>query len=162
MAVAATAGLAGVLIAHQSGGAHLALSHAGSGSAGSGSSSSGSSTSPPSSGSSSGPPSSTAPGGNAAPSGPSKSATGALEQYGYGEMSVKVTVSGTKVLSVSVATLRVADQYSQAIADQVVPMLRHEVLQASSARISAVAGATYTSEAYAASVQSALDKLGVK
>jgi uncharacterized protein with FMN-binding domain len=58
-----------------------------------------------------------------------------------------------------VPVLRVAEPTSQQIADQVLPMLRSEVLAADSARINAVTGATYTSEAYAASVQSALDKL---
>jgi uncharacterized protein with FMN-binding domain len=44
----------------------------------------------------------------------------------------------------------------------VLPMLRAQVLSSHSASISAVSGATYTSQAYAASLQSALDKLGVK
>ena len=41
-------------------------------------------------------------------------------------------------------------------------MLKSEVLAAHSARINAVSGATYTSQAYAASIQSALDKLHLK
>jgi uncharacterized protein with FMN-binding domain len=41
-------------------------------------------------------------------------------------------------------------------------MLRNEILSAQSAHINAISGATYTSEAYAYSVQSALDALGVK
>jgi uncharacterized protein with FMN-binding domain len=87
------------------------------------------------------------------------SAVGASEQYGYGILSVKVTVSGGKITDVSLANLRVAESYSQMIAQQVVPMLRQEVLAANSARVNGVSGATYTSEAYLMSTQSALDKL---
>ncbi|MHB8244118.1 MAG: FMN-binding protein [Acidimicrobiales bacterium] len=89
-------------------------------------------------------------------------ATGAMEQYGYGEFSVKVSVANGKLVQATAVGLKTADSYSQQIAQQVIPMLRREVLSAQSARISAVTGATYTSEAYAASVQSALDKLHAK
>jgi uncharacterized protein with FMN-binding domain len=86
-------------------------------------------------------------------------ATGKLVPYGYGELAVQVTASGKKITSVRVATLRTADQYSQQLADQVIPTLRSEVLSAQSARINVVSGATYTSEAYASSLQSALATL---
>jgi len=82
--------------------------------------------------------------------------------YGYGELSVTVTVRGTQITAVSVPLLRTAEPYSQQIAEQVLPMLRSEVLAAHSAQIHAVSGATYTSAAYAQSIQSALDKLHVK
>ncbi|HLW45759.1 MAG TPA: FMN-binding protein [Acidimicrobiales bacterium] len=85
--------------------------------------------------------------------------TGALEQYGYGQLSVRVTMSGGKITKAVLATLQTADTYSQQLASQVVPILQREVLSAQSARINALSGATYTSEAYAYSVQSALDKL---
>lgn len=98
----------------------------------------------------------------ASPTGPAQQVTGAVEQYGYGELSVKVTVRGSQVTGVSVPVLRTADPYSQQLAAQVLPMLRSEVLRAHSARIYAVSGATYTSQAYADSVQSALDKLHIK
>lgn len=88
-----------------------------------------------------------------------KSATGATEQYGYGALSVQVTMSGAKIVNVQIGSLNTADTYSQQLAAQVVPSLRREVLTAQSARISTISGATYTSEAYAASVQSALDRL---
>ena len=86
-------------------------------------------------------------------------ATGAAEQYGYGELSARVTISGGHIAAVSVPLLRTAEQYSQQLADQVIPMLRREVLAAQSARIQAISGATYTSQAYAMSVQAALDKV---
>ena len=97
-----------------------------------------------------------------APSGVARTATGTSEQYGYGVLAVKVTVQGRQITDVSVASLQTAEQYSQSLAQQVIPTLRGEVLSAQSAHINGISGATYTSEAYAYSVQSALDKLGVK
>ena len=98
----------------------------------------------------------------AAPAGAAKTALGSSEQYGYGVLAVKVTARGGRITDVSVATLQTAEQYSQRLAQQVIPVLRNEVLSAQSARINAISGATYTSEAYAYSVQAALDSLGVK
>ena len=91
-----------------------------------------------------------------------RSAVGATEQFGYGLLDVKVTVSGTRITDLSVPTLRVAEFTSQQICEQAIPLLRSEVLTAQSARIDAVSGATYTSEAYAASLQAALDALHMK
>jgi uncharacterized protein with FMN-binding domain len=88
-----------------------------------------------------------------------RQSTGPLVPYGYGELAVKVNVSGGKITSVNVVRLRTAEQYSQSLAQQVVPMLRSEVLQAQSARINGVSGATYTSEAFAASLQGAMKQL---
>lgn len=91
--------------------------------------------------------------------GQAKSATGAVVGYGYGELSVTVTVRSGQITDVSVPLLRTAEPYSQQLAQQVIPMLKSEVLAVHSARIHGVSGATYTSEAYAQSIQSALDKL---
>jgi uncharacterized protein with FMN-binding domain len=90
------------------------------------------------------------------------SATGASEQYGYGELTARVTLSGGHITNVTVPVIRTAEQYSQQLASQVIPMLRGEVLAAQGASINAVSGATYTSQAYALSVQAALDKLHFK
>lgn len=86
-------------------------------------------------------------------------AVGAAEQYGYGLLSVRVTMKGNRIVDVSLASLQTAESYSQQLAQQVVPMLRKEVLAAQSAQVSTVSGATYTSEAYLYSLQSALDRL---
>jgi uncharacterized protein with FMN-binding domain len=95
----------------------------------------------------------------ATPGATSGTATGTLEQYGYGELAARVTVAGGHITAVSVPQLRTAEQYSQQLAQQVIPMLRQEVLAAQSAHIQAVSGATYTSQAYASSVQAALDQV---
>jgi uncharacterized protein with FMN-binding domain len=119
-----------------------------------------------------GPPAS-APGSAASPAAPvagpralrptaASSVTGVSEQYGYGELTASVTVSGGHITDVKVPVIRTAEQYSQQLASQVIPMLRNEVLAAQSASINAVSGATYTSQAYALSVQAALDKAHFK
>lgn len=100
--------------------------------------------------------------GPAQAAGPARQVTGVVEQYGYGELAVTVTVHGSQITGVAVPVLRTAEPYSQQLAEQALPVLEHEVLAAHSARISAVSGATYTSQAYADSVQSALDKLHLK
>jgi uncharacterized protein with FMN-binding domain len=46
------------------------------------------------------------------------------------------------------------------IASYSVPVLSQEVLSSQSANVDTVSGATYTSEGYLQSVQSAIDKLG--
>ncbi|MHB1584173.1 MAG: FMN-binding protein [Acidimicrobiales bacterium] len=88
--------------------------------------------------------------------------TGTAEQYGYGILSVRVAVANARISAVQVARLQTADSYSQQIANQVIPYLKREVLTAQSARINGISGATYTSEAYALSVQSALNRLHFK
>ncbi|HET9076894.1 MAG TPA: FMN-binding protein [Acidimicrobiales bacterium] len=95
-----------------------------------------------------------------APRPATRSATGSLVQYGYGQLAVRVTLDGTRITDVSLASIQVAEQTSQYIAQQSVPVLRNEVLSAQNARIQAVSGATYTSEAYIRSLQSALSRAG--
>jgi uncharacterized protein with FMN-binding domain len=53
------------------------------------------------------------------------------------------------------------DQRSARINTSAEPILREEAIATDSADVSVVSGATYTSEAYAASLQSALDQLGL-
>ena len=103
----------------------------------------------------------TTPGVKAGP-GAVRSAVGVSEQFGYGVLDVKVTVSGNRITDVSVPSLQVAEPTSQQICDQAIPLLRSEVLAAQSDRIDGVSGATYTSEAYYLSLQAALDALRVK
>jgi len=102
------------------------------------------------------------PGRPAGAGGGTHSATGALERYGYGELAVRVTVSRNRITNVTVPALQTADPTSRQISDQAIPMLRSEVLAADGASINGVSGATFTSEAYATSVQAALDKLHLR
>lgn len=86
-------------------------------------------------------------------------AEGPNEQFGYGELAVEVTVRGGHITNVTVPSLQTAEPTSQQICEQAIPMLTSEVLSAQGLNINAVSGATYTSEAYAQSLQAALDKL---
>jgi uncharacterized protein with FMN-binding domain len=104
----------------------------------------------------------TGPGAQAGNSGPARTATGVVEQYGYGELSVTVTARGSQITGVSVPLLRTAEPYSQQLAQQVIPMLRAQVLAVHGVQIHGVSGATYTSVAYVRSIQSALDKLHIR
>lgn len=88
-----------------------------------------------------------------------RSATGPAEQFGYGSIAVRVTVEGNRITSVSVVSLHTLEPTSQQISTAAIPVLRSEVLSAQSAGISAVSGATYTSQGYDQSLQAALDKL---
>ena len=87
------------------------------------------------------------------------SSTGPIEQYGYGQLNVRVTITGNKITHLAVPTLQTAEQYSQQLAAQVIPMLTSEVLKAQSININGISGATYTTEAYVTSLQSALKSL---
>jgi uncharacterized protein with FMN-binding domain len=104
----------------------------------------------------------TGPAAQAGNSGPARTATGVVEQYGYGELSVTVTARGNQITGVSVPLLRTAEPYSQQLAQQVIPMLRAQVLAVHGVQIHGVSGATYTSVAYVRSIQSALDKLHIR
>jgi uncharacterized protein with FMN-binding domain len=78
-------------------------------------------------------------------------------------MSVKVTVSGHKILKVGIASIDDGGSpRSQYIDQQSIPMLEQEVMQAQSANIQGVSGASYTSAGFVQSLQSALHTLGFK
>jgi uncharacterized protein with FMN-binding domain len=83
--------------------------------------------------------------------------TGPAISYFFGTAQVKVTVANGKITDVTAVQLP-EEGRSGWISSQVEPMLRNEVLAAQSARINLISGATFTSEAYAESLQAALDK----
>jgi uncharacterized protein with FMN-binding domain len=84
--------------------------------------------------------------------------TGASEQTRYGDIQVAITVSGGKITEVTTPTLQADDGRSERINSEAVPLLKQEVLQAQSAEVSMISGATFTSEGYLTSLQSALDQ----
>jgi len=83
--------------------------------------------------------------------------TGVLVRTRFGDVQVQVTVKNGKISDVLAIQLPTHGR-SGAISQAVAPMLHDEALQAQSAQIDIVSGATYTSEAYAQSLQSALDQ----
>jgi uncharacterized protein with FMN-binding domain len=100
--------------------------------------------------------------GTSSTSSASGTATGAAEETRYGLVQVKVTVSEGRIEDVTAVELSATDAHSEQINSEAVPELRQEVLSAQSAQIDGVSGATYTSQGYEASLQSALDQLGFK
>jgi uncharacterized protein with FMN-binding domain len=100
--------------------------------------------------------------GRATVGGGTHSVTGAVEQFGYGELAVRVTVTGSRITNVTVPALQTAEPFSRQLSEQAIPLLRSQVLAADGASINGVSGATFTSEAYATSLQAALDKLHLK
>jgi len=85
-----------------------------------------------------------------------------LVNYNYGVLSVSVTASGKKITNVGIASLNDGGNFrSQSIDQQSIPILEQQALQAQSANIQGVSGASYTSAGFAQSLQSALSKLGL-
>jgi uncharacterized protein with FMN-binding domain len=82
--------------------------------------------------------------------------TGTVEHFRWGDVQVRVTVQGGRLVAVEMV-LSPSDDRSRRINSQAQPILESEAIAAQSADIDAVSGATYTSEAYAASLQAALD-----
>jgi uncharacterized protein with FMN-binding domain len=74
----------------------------------------------------------------------------------YGDVQVKLVVSGGKITDVVALQYPTDRPQSAYISSVAVPLLRTEVLQAQSAQIDVISGATFTSDSYAQSVQAAL------
>lgn len=96
-----------------------------------------------------------------APRPASQNILGNAVQTPYGVVQVKVSLSGSKITNVSFAQLTANDGTSQQINSQAAPILLQQTLSAQSAQIDGVSGASYTSQGYDQSLQSALDKAGV-
>ena len=88
-----------------------------------------------------------------------QTATGNAYQFRFGIVQVAVTVEGDQIVDVQALQMPDGDRHSASISQQVEPMLRESALAVDSANIDIVSGATYTSTAYAYSLQSALDQL---
>jgi uncharacterized protein with FMN-binding domain len=86
--------------------------------------------------------------------------TGASQDTPFGSVQVKIVTAGGKITDVVPLQLTDAGGRSVEISNYATPILRSEVIQAQSAKVSGVSGATYTSEGYLSSVQSALDQAG--
>jgi uncharacterized protein with FMN-binding domain len=76
----------------------------------------------------------------------------------FGNVQVQVTVSNGKITKLVAVDYPNADPQSAEISQYSIPVLGQEVLQAQGTNIDVVSGATYTTQAYAQSVQAALDK----
>jgi uncharacterized protein with FMN-binding domain len=86
--------------------------------------------------------------------------TGPAVETPYGPVQVAVAEEGSKIVDVKALQMPTEHALSQEISEQVAPMLRTEALQAQSAAINVISGATYTSEGFASSLQAALRQVG--
>ena len=91
-----------------------------------------------------------------------RTAVGPQVNYSWGVLSVSVTVSGTKITKVGIASLDDGgNPRSQSIDQYSIPELEQQAVAAQSANIQGVSGASYTSAGFVQSLQSALHTLGV-
>ena len=88
--------------------------------------------------------------------------TGGVAQTQWGPVQVQITVSGGKVTDAQAVVVPSGNMRDMAINQYAVPILNQEAVQASSAHIDAVSGATVTSGGYITSLQSALDAAGLR
>ncbi len=76
----------------------------------------------------------------------------------YGDVQVRVVISNGHITDVQAVQLPSDRAESAYISQQVGPWLRSEALHAQSANIDIISGATYTSQSYAQSLESALQQ----
>lgn len=93
-----------------------------------------------------------------APASASTVVTGITVDTRYGPIQLQVTFSGTTITAITALQTPDQDGRSVSINEQAVPILTQEALTSQSASIDTVSGATYTSEGYMRSLQSAIDQ----
>ncbi|MFJ9835335.1 FMN-binding protein [Streptomyces sp. NPDC101169] len=101
------------------------------------------------------------PGTTKAPATGTRTATGDTVQTRWGPVQVRVTIKSGKLTDVTAVTYPTENPRDQEINSYAIPQLRREALDAQSAQIDSVSGATYTSDGYRRSLQSALDSAGL-
>jgi uncharacterized protein with FMN-binding domain len=84
--------------------------------------------------------------------------TGSAVDTRYGPVQVKVTFSGSTITAVDTVQAPSENGRDIEINQRALPILEQEALASQSAAIDTVSGATYTSEGYIQSLQSAIDQ----
>lgn len=79
----------------------------------------------------------------------------------YGDVQVQITVTDGVITSAEAVSYPYRDRHDQQINDYAIPILQDETVQANSADIAMVSGATVTSRGYVQSLQSAIDQAGL-
>lgn len=102
---------------------------------------------------------STQPPASPATGGASQTFTGDVIQTPFGNVQVAVVAEGRRIVDVQALQLPFERRLSAQISQAAEPLLRTQVLRAQSANISGVSGASYTSEGYFESLQSALAQM---
>ncbi|WCH97262.1 FMN-binding protein [Streptomyces moderatus] len=88
-----------------------------------------------------------------------RTVTGESIQTRYGPVQVRITLEDGKLTDLTAIAYPQQNPRDQQINGYALPRLRSEALTAQSADIDTVSGATYTSEGYRQSLQSALDSV---
>lgn len=89
-----------------------------------------------------------------------RSFTGQDVQYRYGDIQIQVTMVGTRITQISIPRESATDSRSRSINSQAVRVLSREALAAQSLSFDVVSGATFTSDAFAQTLQTALGQAG--
>ncbi|WP_329370243.1 FMN-binding protein [Streptomyces sp. NBC_01483] len=90
-----------------------------------------------------------------------KTVTGDTVQTRWGPVQVRITLKNGKITDVTAVSYPSDNPRDQEINSYALPQLRREALAAQSAQIDSVSGASYTSDGYKQSLQSALDSAGL-
>jgi uncharacterized protein with FMN-binding domain len=101
---------------------------------------------------------SAAPSPTPSPAGVTGTFTGVDVPNRFGDVVVRAVITNGHIADVQAVTLPTDRAESAYISSQAGPLLRDEALQAQSARIDIISGATYTSNSYAQSLESALQQ----
>jgi uncharacterized protein with FMN-binding domain len=99
--------------------------------------------------------------GGAATDAGDRTVTGAVAQTRWGPVQVELTVAGGTITDVAVVRYPDDNGRDREINQAALPVLVQETIDAQSADIDMVSGATVTSEGYLESLQSALDQAGL-
>ena len=104
--------------------------------------------------------------GSGSSSGSSSSSTktysGSVAQTRWGPVQVQITVQDGKITKVTVLQQPNGNHRDEEINSYALPILISDTMDAQSAQIDMVSGATVTSEGYVTSLQAALDEAGIK
>lgn len=100
-----------------------------------------------------------APGASAAPA--KRTVTGDVAQTSYGPVQVSITVEGRRITAATAVQAPNGTAMSGQLTASAIPRLNQAAVTAQSAAIDTVSGASFTSQGYQQSLQSALDKAGV-
>src|SRR3954451_14026839 len=87
--------------------------------------------------------------------------TGTVADTRWGPVQVQITVADGSITDVAVVQYPNSNSKDEEINARALPILIQETLKAQSASIDMVSGATYTSDGYVTSLQSALDQAGL-
>lgn len=86
--------------------------------------------------------------------------TGSAVDTPYGPVQLQITVTGRRITNITPVQMPNGSYTDQQINSYAVPQLTQEALAAQSAQIQMVSGASFTSQGYVNSLQSALDQIG--